>query len=56
MWKQFVNDYLGFSKKERNGIAVLLFLIIVFTTLPTLLSFFIKTKSKIIQALQKRLP
>jgi len=44
MWKQFVVDYLSFSKKERHGITVLLFLIILFSTLPVFYPFFIKTK------------
>lgn len=45
MWKQFISDYLGFSKRDRTGILVLLFLIIFFTALPFLYPLFIKQRT-----------
>ena len=44
MWKHFISDYLNFTKKERTGILVLLFLIAFFITLPFLFPFFIHRK------------
>ena len=44
MFKHFVADYLGFTKKERTGIIALLFLILLFALLPLLYPFFIKRK------------
>lgn len=44
MWKRFISDYLNFTKKERTGILVLLFLIAFFITLPFFFSFFIHRK------------
>lgn len=44
MWKRFLSDYLGFTKKERTGILVLLFLIAFFITIPFLYPFFIHEK------------
>ena len=45
MWKRFISDYLNFTKKERTGILVLLFLIIFFITMPFLFPFFIHQKA-----------
>jgi competence protein ComEA len=42
MYKQFISDYLNFTKKERTGILVLLFLVIFFITLPFTFPYFIK--------------
>ena len=44
MWKHFIADYLSFSKKERTGILVLVFLIGFFIGLPFLYPFFIKPR------------
>lgn len=44
MWKRFISDYLNFTKKERTGILVLLFLIAFFIILPFLFPFFIHRK------------
>src|SRR5665647_2464468 len=44
MWKRFLSDYLSFTKKERTGILVLLFLIAFFMTIPFLYPFFIQQK------------
>ncbi len=44
MWKQFISDYLSFSKKQRIGTFVILSLVAFFTTLPFLFPFFIKPK------------
>ncbi len=45
MWKRFVSDYLNFTKRERTGILVLLFLIIFLLLLPFLFPFFIHQKT-----------
>ena len=45
MWKRFVSDYLNFTKRERTGILVLLFLIIFLILLPFLFPFFIHQKT-----------
>ena len=45
MWKHFITDYLSFSKKERTGILVLVFLIVFFIGLPFLYPFFIKPRT-----------
>ncbi len=44
MWKQLVSDYLGYTKKERNGILVLLSLIILFLLLPYCYPYLINRK------------
>jgi len=44
MWKQFISDYLSFSKKQRIGTFVILGLVAFFTALPFLFPFFIKPK------------
>ena len=44
MWKRFISDYLNFTKKERIGILVLLFLIAFFITIPFLFPFLIHRK------------
>ncbi len=41
MWKRFISDYLNFTKKERTGVLVLLFLIVFFIIIPFLFPFFI---------------
>lgn len=43
MLKQFVADYLNFTKKERTGILVLLLMILLCILLPFLYPFFIKS-------------
>lgn len=45
MWKRFVSDYLNFTKRERTGILVLLFLIVFLLLLPFLFPFFIHQKT-----------
>lgn len=44
MWKQFIIDYLNFSKKERTGITVLIILVAVFILLPLFYPYFIPEK------------
>lgn len=44
MWKQFLNEYLSFTKKERTGIFILLALIIVGLLVPFLYPYFIHHK------------
>jgi len=44
MWKQFVSQYLNFTRKERRGIITLLALIIFFILVPFLYPLFIKSK------------
>lgn len=41
MWRQFVHDYLSFTKKERRGIIILLSLIIICLLAPFFYSWFI---------------
>ncbi len=43
--KQFIYDYLSFTKKERRGIYVIVFLIIVCAIAPFLFPYFIKAKT-----------
>ena len=45
MWKHFISDYLSFTKKDRTGILVLLFLTGVLIILPFLYPYFIKQKT-----------
>lgn len=42
MWKQFISEYLNFTRKERNGILALLSLIVLLIILPFFFPFFIK--------------
>jgi hypothetical protein len=44
MWKQFVREYLGFSKKERRGILILLALIFLCFAAPFFYPYFIHHK------------
>jgi len=44
MWKQLLSDYLNYTKRERNGILVLLSLIVFFLFLPYLYPYFITQK------------
>lgn len=44
MWKQFIADYLSFSKKQRMGTFVILTLVAFLTAAPFLFPFFIKPK------------
>ncbi|MEI9956450.1 MAG: helix-hairpin-helix domain-containing protein [Ferruginibacter sp.] len=44
MWKQLIASYFSFTKKERTGIFVVLFLILAFALLPFLYPLFIKPK------------
>lgn len=37
-WREFVKDYLTFSKKERNGIFITIFLCVLIYTIPRVLS------------------
>jgi competence ComEA-like helix-hairpin-helix protein len=53
MWKQFLSDYLSFSKRDRNGIFIILALIAIFTLLPFLYPLFIKEKTYDHTAFQK---
>lgn len=45
MWKNFITDYLSFTKKERSGTLVILLLIVFFITIPFLFPFFIPRKT-----------
>jgi competence protein ComEA len=45
MWKRILSSYFSFTKKERNGIIILLLLILIFLILPFLYPFFIKQKT-----------
>jgi len=45
MWKQFLHEYLSFTKKERTGIFILLALIILCLLLPFLYPYFIHHKT-----------
>lgn len=40
MWKQFIREYLGFTRKERSGIFVLIALILICLLVPFSFSFF----------------
>lgn len=42
MWRQFTNEYLSFSKKERTGIILLLIIIGILLLLPFVYPYFIK--------------
>ena len=44
MWKQFLRDYLNFTKKERKGIIIIVTLILGFILLPFFYPLFIKQK------------
>ena len=44
MWKQFISDYLSFSKKQRVGTFVILGMVAIFTISPFIFPFFIKPK------------
>ncbi len=45
MWKQFISDYLTFTKRERTGTLLLLAVITILIILPFLFPFFIKKKT-----------
>jgi competence protein ComEA len=45
MWKQFVADYLSFTKKQRSGTLILLVLIVLLIIGPFLFPFFIHPKT-----------
>src|SRR5437868_7033197 len=45
MWKQFIREYLSFTKKERRGILVVLGLVIICLLIPFLYSLFIHNKT-----------
>lgn len=53
MWKQLVSDYLGYTKKERNGILVLISLIILFLLLPYCYPYLITRKQYDYQEFEK---
>ena len=53
MWKQFVADYLNFTKRERNGILVILFLVVVCMLTPFIYAYFIKPPVTDYQAFKK---
>lgn len=53
MWKQFLAAYCTFTKKERTGIFVLLFLIVFFIFVPFLFPFFISSKPANTSAFEK---
>ena len=55
MWKQFLSSYFSFTKKERTGIFVLLFLILFFILLPFLFPLFIKSKPANTSAFEKEI-
>ena len=44
MLKNFITDYLSFTRKERSGTLVVLLLIVIFITIPFLYPFFIHSK------------
>lgn len=44
MWKKFISQYLNFSKRDRNGIIVLLSLVVVIKALPYFYPLFITTE------------
>ncbi len=45
MWKQFLREYLSFTKKERTGIFILLALIILCLLAPFLYPYFLHHKT-----------
>ena len=53
MWKQLLSDYLGYTRRERNGILVLLSLILFFLLLPFLYPYFITQKKYNYQEFEK---
>lgn len=53
MWKQFVADYLNFTKRERNGILVILFFVVVCMLIPFIYAYFIKPPVTDYQAFKK---
>lgn len=55
MWKQFVKDYLTFSRKERLGVIVLIFCIVAVTLLPNFFSYFITEKKYETDSFKKEL-
>ena len=55
MWKRFLADYLNFTKKERTGIIVLLFLIVFFITIPFLFPLFVHPKSADFSSFKKQI-
>ncbi len=55
MFKKLLASYFTFTKKERTGTLVLLFLIVLFTLLPFLYPFFIKTKKTDAAAFEKEI-
>lgn len=42
MWKHFLKDYFSFTKKERSGIIILVFIILVLIVAPIFYPYFIK--------------
>ncbi len=55
MWKQTLSAYFNFTKKERQGIIVILVLILFFSILPFLYPFFIKPKQADAAAFKKEI-
>jgi competence protein ComEA len=55
MWKRFVSDYLNFPKRERTGILVVLFGIIVLIITPFLFPLFIRPKTTDATAFKKEI-
>ena len=55
MAKNFLSDYLSFSKKERTGIIVILLLVLIFTLLPFLFPYFISHKTPDHTAFEKEI-
>ena len=55
MWKQLLASYFSFTKKERTGIFILLFLILFFILLPFLYPLFIKPKTTDASAFEKEI-
>ncbi len=45
MWKHFISEYLNFTRRERNGVLVLLALIVILIIAPFFFPFFIKKNS-----------
>ena len=43
--KQFIKDYFSFNKRERNGILILMAVLIIAISIPYLLPLFIPTKN-----------
>ena len=55
MWKQFISDYLTFTKRERTGTLLLLAVITILIILPFLFPFFIKKKTYRHDAFEKEI-